>query len=82
MLDETMPEYVKQQVRMGIAERVFGTGQQSIEERELKKFIETVAVDKITEDAILDGKLSFGASDVPFYRPFSEILGKPPAEEE
>lgn len=82
LLDESMPEYVKQQVRMKVIDRVFGENQESLEERELKKFIETTAADKITEDAILDGKLSFGGTDVPFFRPFSEILNNPQREED
>lgn len=76
ILDETMPEYVKMQVRQKVIDRVFGDNAQTLEERELAKFINRTAADKITEDALIDAK-GFGGKDVPIYRPFKEILNDP-----
>ncbi|AUR85603.1 coil containing protein [Vibrio phage 1.077.O._10N.261.45.A10] len=81
MLDETMPEYVKAQVRQRVTERLFGEDRGSTEEREIRKFIEQTAADKISEDAIIDAGFTFGNSDMPIIKPFSKLLDQPQVEE-
>jgi hypothetical protein len=81
LMDETLPDYVKAKVRQNVIERVFGEKQQTLEEKEVRKFFDRTAADKISEDAIIDSGLSFGLSEQPIVRPFKDILGSPQPEE-
>jgi len=82
ILDETMPEYVKGKVRDRVSDVLFGDAGESLEVKAIRKFIERTAADKITGDAIIDSGLSFGTSEIPIVRPFSNILGSPQDGEE
>ncbi|MFG1549487.1 hypothetical protein ABMA80_15825, partial [Halobacteriovorax sp. FRX-3] len=84
VLDRAVPEYVASKGRDLAVKKIYGPRQETKEEELVKKFLERTAVDKISEDMLLDSNAELGTAVKPFSQPFKNILGgsQVPQEEE